>query len=220
MPEELGKIEKPSVASFKAGRKLFFVPLVFSNKDLPLEFVLKYNAYWEQVESQIANLESRLGPAKHIYHELIPDGGEAGLKALEDLNVSSISLIRSRIEKGSIFEALENNDILMELMDWSRCLAMGLQSQKVYSAVYNNYSETNQKRNEYAANKINETLKENESGIVVMGEGHHVQFPSDIQVFYIAPPALDELKRWLRDYEAKLKEKPAEPPSKGPSVQP
>jgi guanylate kinase len=32
-----------------------------------------------------------------------------------------------------------------------------------------------------------------------------VQFPPDIQIIYVAPPALDELKRWLRDQEAMLK---------------
>jgi hypothetical protein len=36
-----------------------------------------------------------------------------------------------------------------------------------------------------------------------MGEGHALHFPEDIQVFYIAPPALDEIRRWLRDQEAK-----------------
>jgi len=38
---------------------------------------------------------------------------------------------------------------------------------------------------------------------VLMREGHQVQFPLDIQVFYVAPPGLDEVKRWLRDPEAK-----------------
>jgi hypothetical protein len=32
-----------------------------------------------------------------------------------------------------------------------------------------------------------------------MREGHQVQFPSDIQVFYVAPPSLDEIKRWLKE---------------------
>ena len=31
-----------------------------------------------------------------------------------------------------------------------------------------------------------------------MREGHQLQFPSDIEVFYVAPPALDEIKRWSR----------------------
>ena len=53
------------------------------------------------------------------------------------------------------------------------------------------------------ARKIDETLKENEIGIVLMRENHQVQFPSDIQVFYISPPALDEIKRWIREQEQK-----------------
>jgi hypothetical protein len=38
---------------------------------------------------------------------------------------------------------------------------------------------------------------------LVMREGLQIQFPSDIQVFYIAPPALDEIKRWLREKESR-----------------
>jgi hypothetical protein len=30
-----------------------------------------------------------------------------------------------------------------------------------------------------------------------MREGSDIQFPSDIQVLYIAPPALDEVKQWF-----------------------
>ena len=36
-----------------------------------------------------------------------------------------------------------------------------------------------------------------------MRENHQVQFPADIQVFYISPPALDDIKRWLREREQK-----------------
>jgi hypothetical protein len=32
MSEELGKIEKPSAAEFKKGRKLFFVPAIYGGK--------------------------------------------------------------------------------------------------------------------------------------------------------------------------------------------
>ncbi|MFC2039538.1 hypothetical protein ACFLST_01990 [Chloroflexota bacterium] len=52
------------------------------------------------------------------------------------------------------------------------------------------------------AGQIDKTLKSGEAGILLMREGHQVQFPSDIQVFYVAPPALDEIQRWLREREA------------------
>ena len=36
-----------------------------------------------------------------------------------------------------------------------------------------------------------------------MREGHHLQFPADIQVFYVAPPSLDALQRALRQRQEK-----------------
>ncbi len=219
MAEELGKIEKPAVEDFKAGRKLFFIPLIFPNQELPQEFQEKYNRYWEQVESQIANLEAKLGPVNRIYHELVPEKGEEAALTLSTLNTSSLRIIRKRMEKGASFESIEDSEILSELMDWSRCLSLGLQNKEVFSKVYGFYNEANKKRQELISKKINDTLKENETGILVMSEGHHVQFQPDIRIFYIAPPALDEIKRWLRDYEAKAKEaagdkKPATQPKK------
>jgi hypothetical protein len=56
------------------------------------------------------------------------------------------------------------------------------------------------------AKKIDETLKPDEIGILIMRENHQMQFSADIQVFYVAPPALDEIKRWLRDREGKTEE--------------
>ncbi len=208
MPEELGKIEKLPVENYQKGRKLFFVPLIFTNPELPLEFTLKFNLYWEQVDAQIASLETKLGRANYIFHELLADGGAEGLKTLEKINESGLQIIRKRTEAGSVLEALEDNETLSELSDWSRCLSVGLQSQKVFSAVYESYNQVNKRRNEQIAQKIDKTLKDNDSAILIMAEGHHVRFPDDIQVFYVAPPALDEIQRWLRDYEAKLKETP------------
>lgn len=216
MAEELGKIEKPAVEDFKAGRKLFFIPLIFLNKELPGEFQEKYNHYWEQVESQVANLEDKLGPANRIYHELIPESGEEAALTLSTLNAGSLRIIRKRMEKGASFESTEDSDILSELMDWSRCLSLGLQNKEVFSKVYGFYNEASKKRQEYISKKMNDTLKENEIGILVMGEGHNIQFQPDIRVFYIAPPALDEIKRWIRDYEAKANEQPAKEPTSPP----
>lgn len=212
MPEELGKIEKPPAEEFTSGRNLFFVPMVFSGKDFPLEFVLKIDNYWDEVESHLTNLESKLGTAKHIYHELIPASGEEGIKLLKELNSNSYNIVQSRLEKGAILEVTEDDEILSELMDWSRCLSIGLQNQKVFSRVYEFYTEANKKRNEFIARKIDETLHEGEPGILIMAEGHHIQFPSNVNVFYISPPSLDEIKRWLRDYEEKAKEREKENP--------
>mgnify|MGYP007026272884 FL=1 len=54
-----------------------------------------------------------------------------------------------------------------------------------------------QQRFEKIGERIGDTLQEGESAALFIREDHRVQFPSDIQVFYVAPPALDALKRWM-----------------------
>jgi hypothetical protein len=203
MAEELGKIEKPPVENFKKGRKLFFVPLIYGGKDLPEEYMVKFHKYWEQVEKQVAELSAKLGEVNRVYHELIAASGEDAMKTIEELSEKSHKIVQGCLEKKAQLEAVEDGDILTEFMDWSRCLVIGLQNPKVVAKIYDFYIETGKKRNEYITKKIDETLKENEIGLLLMRENHQVQFPPDIQVFYVAPPALDEIKRWLRERESK-----------------
>lgn len=206
MSKKLGKIEKPPAEEFKKGRKLYFIPLIYCGKEAQAEYREKFNKYWNQVETQMTDLELKLGRINKIYHELIPVGGDNGIKVIEELNEKSCQIIKNRIDKGAQLEATEGSELLTEFMDWSKCLAAGLQNQRVFVKVYESYTEASKKRNEHITTKIAETLKADEAGILFMREGHQVQFPSDIQIFYVAPPALDEIKRWLRDRQAKSPE--------------
>jgi hypothetical protein len=214
MSQELGKIEKPAVEEYKAARKLFFVPLIFTPRDIQGELFEKVFRYWDQVESQLTSLELKLGIAKKVYHELVPVGGEEGGKIIEELNSTSYGIVKARLDKGAELEPLEDADLLTESMDWTRCLAVGLQNQKVFDKVYNLYIEAQKKRNEHIAKMIDDTLKESEVGILLMREGHQVQFPADIEVFYVSPPGLDEIKRWLRTKEVEAEKEADEGPEK------
>jgi hypothetical protein len=201
MAEELGKIEKPQAEDFKKGRKLFFVPLMLSAGEEDIELDLKIGKYWEQVEAQVNNLRSRLGDVSVIFHELIPSSGDEALKSISRLSRDSLKLIEGQIAGGAKIEPLEDADILFEYLDWGRCLSIGLQSQIVFNAVRESYAKSQKKRSEKMIENINAALKEDQSGIIIMVEGHQMQFPPDIQVFYISPPGLDDLKRWLRSRE-------------------
>ena len=214
MAQELGKIEKPSVEEYRAARKLFFVPLLFTPKQLEGELFEKVFKYWDQVESHLSNLELKLGIVKKVYHELVPVGGEEGSKIIEELNSTSYGIVKARLDKGAELEPLEDADLLTESMDWTKCLAAGLQNQKVFDKVYEAYSHAHKKRNEHIAKMIDETLKEGEIGILLMREGHQVQFTADIEVFYVSPPGLDEIKRWLRTREVEAEKGAGEGPEK------
>jgi hypothetical protein len=199
MSEALGKIEKPAAEDFKKGRKLYLVPLIFQGRNPEPEYIEKFEKFWSQVEIQISDLELKLGDVNRVYHELISLSGESGVKTIKELNEKSCQVVEKRLAKGAQLEAAEETEILTEFMDWSRCLAVGLENQKVFVTVYESYKEVSKKRNEYISKHIDETLKADEIGVLFIREGHQIQFPSDIQVIYVSPPALDEIERWLRD---------------------
>ena len=199
MAEQLGKIEKPEAKDFTSKRKLYLIPLIFSGKEAPPEYVEKFNLYWEQVGEHVTNLEAKIGKVSHIYHESIVLAGEDGLKAIEKLSPSSCHVAREKCQSGAMFEATEDKELADESLDWERFLLMGFISQKVAEMVSQFYVEALKKRYEHVARRIDETLKADEAGVLFIREGHMVQFPQDIEVFSVAPPALDEIHRWQRE---------------------
>jgi len=203
MSEELGKIEKPEVSSYKQNRKVMQVPLIYAGKDAPAEYAELFEKYWQQVAENITRLESRLGSVTVIFHETVSAGGDEGLKILETLNLKSHELSCGRCKGEARLHCVEDPDMLTEVMDWERCLVMGFLNDKVAAKVYEFYSEANRKRYQYISKAIDEVLKEGDVALLFIREGHLVQFPRDIDVFSVAPPALDKIHRWARDRAAK-----------------
>ena len=65
----LGNIGKPTVDQFDGYKKLFLVPFVTSfAQDANLDKLI--DKYWDEVEEQITNLESRFGSTSEIFLEL------------------------------------------------------------------------------------------------------------------------------------------------------
>jgi hypothetical protein len=197
MTEATEKAEKPQPKHFR--RKLYLVPLVFTLKDGPPGYAEKLEAYWREVRTHIHNLEARFGKISKVYHESIPLDGEEGLELVEQLNEKAHRMLRRKCQQGAEFVAFEDRDLFEETMDWRRCLAVVL-SGPVLRKVSEFYREASRKRYELMAKRIDETLKDEEAGVLIIGEDHAVQFPPDIQVFYVAPPALDELHHLLRNH--------------------
>lgn len=199
MSEPLARVERPAADSFHARRKLYLVFLVFTHDSAPQEYKDRCDRYWRQVREQLANLESKAGVVAHIYHESVYESGEAGLSLLERMHLLSHELIRPRFESGAVFEAMEDKELVAEVSDWERFMMMGCSSNRVAELVHDLYSQALKKRNEHVITSIDTTLGAGEAGLLLVGEGHRLQFPSDIEVFSVVPPALDELHRWVRD---------------------
>lgn len=207
MPEELGKIERPPVEQFAGARKLIVVPLIFCGKDAPPDFVEIYNRCWAEIAHQLDRLESRLGKITRIYHEMVHAGGAEGMTLAGQLNPDSHNLIQSRSPDGSQLQAFEDIELATETMDWERCLMVTI-GEKARSKVLELHAEASSNRYAHLARRIDETLAPGEMGVLFIREGHRVQFPKDVEVLTVYPPAMDEVHRWLRDYNARSRQVP------------
>ena len=203
MTQEIGKIEKPEASIFQQKKKLFLVPLLYASHDAPPEYIEKFELYWKQAAEHIENLESKLGKITRVYHESITLGGEDGLKIMEKLNQQSCHIVKQRCQGNAIIEKLEDKELAEESMDWERCLLLGFLSNKVAQKISEFYIEAYKKRYEYMSKIIEETLQPGETAILFIREGHLIQFPGDIEVFSVSPPALDEIHRCLRSQTSK-----------------
>ena len=211
MAEQLGRIERPSLEAYRGKRKLLLVPVLALPPDDAEDGIAIVGKYWEQVRTQVTSLELRLGWVKHVYHETLPEGGDEGLKILEASGEQgSYALTQTRCQAGAVLEAAEDAETLMETMDLRRCLMLPFASPRVAAQLQQWMADAVRRRNEHFTERIDETLGEDEVGLLLVGERHQLQFPTDIEVFYVAPPALDEYRRWVDAWLARQRAAQAE----------
>lgn len=206
MTQELGRVERPSADQYQGKRKLLLVPLLYgpqSGSDEGLAIVAKY---WDQVRAQVGGLESSLGLLNHIYCESLVLGGAEGLSYLEMGDQNSYHLVKAKCEAGAVLEPTEDQETFMEMVDLQRFMVLPLASQKVADRLQEWFTACDHARYEHIGNRIDSSLQANETGLILIGERHQVQFPSDIEVFYVSPPALDEFRRWLQNWVARQRE--------------
>ena len=225
MVEELGRITRPVTANYQGKRKLLLAPLV--HLAVPTDTALAEGAdilarYWDQVDVQVRAVQNALGSVTHVYHENLPEGGDAGLGYLEATGQSSHKLLSSLVEAGAILETTESMEVMAEALDLQRCLMQPLMSPAVASRLQEWFGEANHRRYEFVAEAIDATLGEDETGLLLINERHQVQFPVDIEVIYIAPPALDEFRRWFQNWSEQLQRemaaRPPDPENPDPAV--
>ena len=203
MAQELGRMERPSTESFRGKRKLLLVPRVYAPPTDEEEGIAVLQRYWDQIESQVASLESRLGTIRSVYHEGMTEGGEESLKYMATVDERCHALIQSKIRAGASLEATEDGEVLVETLDLQRCLMLPFSGDTVALRLREWLTEGLHRRYEYVSRRIDDTLGEDQVGLLFISERHQVQFPADVEVFFVAPPALDEFRRWLDGWIAK-----------------
>ena len=174
-----------------------------ASSDAPTGYNEKVEMFWREAAEHVRKLEGRFGPVRRLYHESVAaaDAGTA-LKSLERASAPSFALIDRKLKLGGQWTPIEEAGLLQEVVDWSRCLTVAT-GPAVVRQIAGFLREASQKRNAMMSQRIDASLEDDEAGLLIIGQEHAVQFPPDIQVFYVSPPTLDEIARLLRDAAAK-----------------
>ena len=199
MTTPLSQMPKPEAEQYRQSRKLFLVPAIVFPPDASDEAQRLQESYWNEVRDHIGNLERSLGQVARIYHETVFADGDEGMTLVQTLNPKGSPFIQAMCRSSAKLEATEDRALVEESSDWQRCLSIGLMSSKVRTLAIDSLREVTAKRYEHVSTRIDETLQEGEAGALFASEDHRIQFPADVQVFYVAPPSLDALKRWVND---------------------
>ena len=186
-------------------RNLFCVPLISPDVS---EDLLK--RYWLEVEGQVTRLERSFGQVSKLYHEANYSAEEAGLKNVQRINEKAYQLVKSKVDTGARLQALEDKESLLEIADYQLFLTLRFSSKEVLDKVSRVtpeiaqvYEKALQKRREHIPKQISETLKDGETGMLLMREEERmkIQFPSEINVILVRPPVLSEIEKWEREHQ-------------------
>lgn len=191
-----------------ASRNLFCVPLI--DQEAPEELSKRY---WRDVEEQVNKLERSFGQVNKLYHEANYEEGEAGLKNLQMINERARQLINIRADRGAKVEALEDKETFFEIFDCQLFLTLRFASKnvmervaKITQEILDVYEAAIQKRKAHIPQQILNTLKEGETGVLIMREEERIkiQFPAEVNVILIMPPVFNEIEKWQREHQHKM----------------
>jgi len=193
-----------------SNKNLFFVPLI--GAEVPEEL---FNRYWSEVEAQLSRLEKIYGQINKLYHEGNYAKGEEGMQIIQKINERTHQLFKSRIEKGAELQDLEDKELFWEIADCQLFLTFRFSSKsildklsKITPEIYEAYKNAMKNRNEYIPKRVLDTLKEGETGILLLREEERIkmQFPPEINLILVRPPVLSDIEKWIREQEAKYAE--------------
>ena len=205
MEQKLGQIEKPKVAVFLEARKLFCLPLIPSIKmeEGSEDLRNSIDLFWREAGKQIVDLE-RAGRVSYVFYDSVTKDGEAGLEMVKQISEQSYSIVKEKLDQGAKLVIIENEEVLDEFVDWSICYFVARKSQKVQSKILEFYEDASKRRFDGNAKTIDDTIKKGEAALLIMTDENRMQIqsylPSDIEVFLIHPPALNDFQRCFRDY--------------------
>lgn len=195
----IGKIVKPDVDRYKNKKKVYFVRNLFLPENATDEYKSIFDRYWSEVQEHLGRLEAA-GKISKVFCESIYMTGEDAMKILRAMNEQLETLVKKKVVEGAEFTPLEDKEIFGAYVDWNNCL-MIVRTEGVYELVHHHLKESVNDRFEYIKSVLRENIMDGEAGLLIMRDGDEklLELPDDMELFFVTPPAYDDLIRFIRD---------------------
>lgn len=203
MSDEIGKIQKPDSKNIIGKRKAFICVLLQAPPEASKELHDLIQKYWNAVDTNITNLEKKAGVVKRVFVEGIPGKGEDVSVSLKEASLGAWNILQERINSGAEFEEFENLDILQKVIDWSKCLNVGLSNRSVAEKISEELKKESESRIDFINSSLDNNLKEGESCIIFTGN-QEINLPEGVEKFIISPPELDTVAQWVKNAQAAM----------------
>lgn len=154
-----------------------------------LENQKKIEKFWNEVEKAIDKFNLNFSNVR-IYQDGMPCDGELAIKIINEAAKTgsrNYQIIKKLIEKGAKIEMTESRDLLLKEYDNIKEFVNAESKEKKTQAI-KKYEEAKDKlieeRDNFIAKRIDETLKEDETGFLFIGAHHNIKslIPKDIQI--------------------------------------
>jgi hypothetical protein len=175
---------------------LFVVPRMYTQSEfrglvstIPQDFVPKTFEFWSYVEDK---LKAFVGEIQRVYRDEICEGGEKALAHLSNIDHENFLIVKKLVDSGAVFEATEDSILVAESTSWTEAVKYNPLDKISLEML----QETIRERNNYVSRRINETLQDEETGILFMKPDRTVNFASTKVIRVCRFDPTDYLRSW------------------------
>jgi hypothetical protein len=178
-------------------RMLLLVPRMYTEKEfknlvpvLPEDFGPRTLEFWNYVEDK---LQAFIGKIQRVYRDDVCQGGEEALACLSSIHRENFLIVKKLVDNGAVLEATEDSMLVAESKSWIEAA----RHNPLDTMSLEMYQETIRERNDYVSRRIDETLRNEETGILFMKPGRTIDLNARVKTIKVCrfDPA-DYLKSW------------------------
>jgi hypothetical protein len=184
-------------------RMLLLVPRMYTEEEfksvtpvLPEDFAAKTSEFWSYVEEKLQVFAGRI---QRIYRDEICQNGEQGLVHLS-ADSENYLIAKKLVENGAVFEATEDSLLVAESKSWLNMIKQN----PLDSMLLEMYQETVRERDGNIARRIDETLKDEETGVLFLKPNRDINLGERVKMIKVCrfDPA-DYLNSWQVHLQAR-----------------